>query len=327
LDFKSRIPHYEEITFPDEVERWWGKDWGVRTDYDPLKLLLLHRPGEEISVVNDPEAWTWSCVVRKDEISQYQKEHDCFADTIRKEGVEVAYLNALTSDRAKLYFIRDTLVTVDGGAVIGRMALDIRKGEEKFVQKRLADLGMPILHLVHGNGYFEGGNLILVDERTALIGTGIRTNLEGATQVAEVLRRCGYEDIRIIPVPSYLRIWPGGFSHLDACITVIDEKTALVYAEGVPYEIIRYFVERNFNLIEVPRNEAERNGANVLVIRPGKVVIPDVNPQTSRNLEKEGVDAIQVNISTLMRGGGGPRCMSNPLIREKKHKKSPSRTP
>jgi arginine deiminase len=58
------------------------------------------------------------------------------------------------------------------------------------------------------------------------------------------------------------------------------------------------------------------DGTNVFAIAPRKVITYERNTRTNAALNRNGVETIQINGSELVRGLGGPRCMSLPLIRE-----------
>ena len=103
----QRIPPRATPSFSDEgmQERVWGRRWGARTDVGTLKMVLLHRPGDEIDVmvngghydpeieaiIDDDEQWYF----RSDKapsLAKMQAEHDAFADLLRANGVEVVYM-------------------------------------------------------------------------------------------------------------------------------------------------------------------------------------------------------------------------------------------
>src|SRR5207247_1875189 len=81
---------------------------------------------------------------------------------------------------------RDTGVVLQGGVVIcrmgpvGRAPGTGRRGEEAFVTRRLAALGMPILRTIHGSGLFEGGSFTLLNQTAAAAGLSYRQNEEAA---------------------------------------------------------------------------------------------------------------------------------------------------
>ncbi|MDU4200024.1 MAG: arginine deiminase family protein, partial [Staphylococcus epidermidis] len=62
--------------------------------------------------------------------------------------------------------------------------------------------------------------------------------------------------------------------------------------------------------------EQWNDGSNTLCIRPGVVVTYDRNYVSNQLLREHGIKVIEIPGSELVRGRGGPRCMSQPLIRE-----------
>jgi arginine deiminase len=61
--------------------------------------------------------------------------------------------------------------------------------------------------------------------------------------------------------------------------------------------------------------EQRTDGTNVLAIAPRRVIMYDRNFKTREELELHGIETITVPGSELVRGLGGPRCMSMPLRR------------
>jgi N-dimethylarginine dimethylaminohydrolase len=236
-------------------------------------------------------------------------------EILRKEGVKVHYIEERVQ-RPKMYFTRDQAVVLRGGAVVGRMALDIRRGEEVYVHRKLASLDIPIYRVVGGYGYFEGGNLIYLDRNTVLIGEGLRTNEEGVEQVIEVLYMIGYEEVIRVPLAGYYKSFPSGYVHIDVGLNIPDHNICVVYPEALPYYIIEELMERKFEIIEVPRDEALRMATNFLPIRPGRVVAVEGNRVTCKKMERYGIDVIEVDVDELIKGGGGIRCMTLPIDRE-----------
>lgn len=62
--------------------------------------------------------------------------------------------------------------------------------------------------------------------------------------------------------------------------------------------------------------EQWNDGANVVAIGPGQVIAYSCNDRTIRALESAGVEVLSIHGSELVRGRGGARCMSMPLVRE-----------
>ncbi len=62
--------------------------------------------------------------------------------------------------------------------------------------------------------------------------------------------------------------------------------------------------------------EQWNDAANTLAIKPGTVITYERNFITNELLDKKGVKVIALEGSELLRGRGGPRCMSMPITRE-----------
>jgi hypothetical protein len=111
----------------DELERVWGRAWGCDNDVGQLRVVLMHRPGDELKIVDptkrieaigsfgDPETgWYW----QSDSIppvSDMQSQHDALVEALRKEGVEVVFLEGVGGGRLKSCYTRDSVITVKGG--------------------------------------------------------------------------------------------------------------------------------------------------------------------------------------------------------------------
>jgi N-dimethylarginine dimethylaminohydrolase len=309
----SEPPHPSIVPMEDEVQQYWGKRWGVSSDIGRLRTVLVHRPGDELKAIVDSTKWLW---IGKPDIAKAQQEHDAMVRVLKGEGIEVLSLERNVGDRGKMYFMRDQASVTRGGVILSRMALDIRRGEERFVASRLGELNVPILRTVHGLGTLEGGNFMFLDPDTVLIGVGVRTNHEGFRQASEVLTTQGVKSIISVPQSAYLHTFPSGFVHLDVAFNVIDTDLAIMYPEGVPYDLVELVRERKMRIIEVPREEALRMSTNFLVVEPSKVITASGNEKTKKALEKEKVEVIEVGVDELMKGGGSVRCMTMPLMRD-----------
>ena len=63
--------------------------------------------------------------------------------------------------------------------------------------------------------------------------------------------------------------------------------------------------------------EQWNDGANTLAIAPGELIVYDRNPVANALLEEAGIKLHKIQGSELVRGRGGPRCMSMPIYRER----------
>ena len=309
------LPPFDD---PGELAAVWGAPWGASDDVSPLKMVLMRRPGPEFEAMTngrydpelgqlvDPEGrWYWSGAEAPD-VARVRDQHDGLVAALRAEGVEVVFAEQLAPPLFNGVFMRDPLVTVRGGAVIGRLAARQRRGEEAGVLRALAAAGVPVLRTIAGSGTLEGGSFVKIRPDVAALGLSARCNEEGADQLDEVLSRL---DVELIRVPL------AGYSiHLDGHLAMLDHDKALVDAEHLPY----WFVTRLADLGITPLwpHPGEEWAVNCLVTRPGRVIMSDSSPHTRRLLERHGVEVVTVAYDEVQKFSGGVHCSTMELLRE-----------
>jgi len=331
-----KVPaHPLPLSYLDELEVIWGKHWGAQSEIGKLREVMVIRPGDEVAPPE--EDLVFYQFEKRVDVEKVKREFEGLIEAMQKENIKVYDIRELLRTEMDIdewmlkepYGLpharfggpgaRDVGLVVNGGAIIGRMSLPYRRGEEYVTMKALAKLGVPILYTINGNGLFEGGNVVWLDPKHVIIGKSIRTNQEGIDQVSYILKRCGVEEIYVVPIPGYLynTKWPaGGFAHLDCVFGYVDDGLAVIYPPGVPYEFIEYLRSKDINLVEVPPNEARWLACNTLALEPGKIILPQEFKETIRALEREGVDIIAIPWEESKYLGGGPHCSTLPLIRD-----------
>jgi len=182
-------------------------------------------------------------------------------------------------------------------------------GKHWFWYKRFAELGIPTLLTVTGKGIFEFPNVRFLSNRSCVIATSIRTNMEGISQVIPVFQRAGVQEIHVAHLPKAFPF------HLDLVFGLANHDLGVVYPAGLDYYTIRYLESKGIRLIEASEKETRLCAPNLLAIEPGKVVIPAGCSDVTRSLRKEGVDAIEVDLSTFA-PGSGCTCIPAVLIRD-----------
>ena len=102
-------------------------------------------------------------------------------------------------------------------------------------------------------------------------------------------------------------------------ISPIDTDLYLVYSRLIPVSFRQYLLERGIQLVEVPDQEYDSMGCNVLAISPRKVIMVSNNPITQKRLEDEGVEVYMYDGSEIsIKGAGGPTCLTRPFMRSYK---------
>ena len=317
-----RIPGEPEPAFehPGMQQRVWGRVWGVDNDVGALRMVLVSRPGSEWQPMmsggeyrEDCQAWIgpdnmwyWRDRDRPD-LSKAQAQHDALVGALRSEGAEVLSLQDPLPHMTKSVFTRDQAIVVKGGAIVCRMGVSYRRGEELPITRTLAALGMPILHTIHGTGLMEGGSFAWLNPRTAVVAVGHRSNQEGARQVAEVLRPMNVE---------LLRVDNRGFGlHIDGSLVMVDKDLALAFPRGLPYWFLARLQELGIRMVDADPLEGAF-AVNCLAVRPGKVILSAHAERTAWRLRQAGIEVVPIDYSEMPKNGGGIHCSTLPLIRE-----------
>jgi arginine deiminase len=283
----------------------WGP-WGVASEWGPLRAVLLHQPGVEIEGLADPDAAQMLAPV---DPAAMRRHHDALAEAYRRAGVTVHYLEPSTTPPPNTLFVRDLFFTTPEGAILARPASTVRAGEERHVAQRLAELGLPILRSVRGNGTFEGADALWVDGKTVLLATGLRTNAEGAAQVENLLREMGVEVICVG--------LPYGTMHLLGVLNFADCDLAVAWPGRVPYRAAEAVRERGYEVLWLPDEVEARQGMalNFVTLGPRHVLMPAGCPLTRAAYEAAGISCQEVEIGELLKAAGGMGCLTGILSR------------
>ncbi len=295
----------KETTFESDVEQYWG-DWGVCSEVEKLKAVLMRRPGKEVENFNAAD-------VRFSEesldVDLMRRQHDQVAEIYRSFGVKVFYVERQREDRPNAVFCRDLMFMTPGGAILTRPAMAARRGEERYVAEALSQLGVPILRTIAGDGMFEGANAMWVDRYTCVVSTGSRCNRTGYEQVKYELERMGAK--------VYHMQQPYSNIHIDGLMNPISEEDILVHASQVPYDILDMLKKKGYRILEAPSQTEVREtfACNFVALEPGCILMAEGSPRTQEMLEKNGIKVHTVNISEIMKGRGALHCITAYLKR------------
>jgi len=291
----------------EELPLYWG-DWGVASECGRLRAVLLHRPGPELDEIEDYDAAQMRADVRADVA---RRQHDALAAVYRAHGVTVHDVERTRPDKPNAVFMRDLMLMTPEGAILARPASTVRAGEERFVAEALGRLGVPILLTVHGGGTFEGADVCWVDRDLCILAEGLRTNRDGADQVERTLREIGVRDVIRVALPY-------GAMHLDGLLNILSRDLAVVWPRRIPFPVVRALRERGFRLIEVA-DEVEAQAClpmNFVALAPGEILMPTGGDRLRATYEEAGVVCHTVDVSELIKAGGGIHCMTAFLKRD-----------
>jgi len=100
-------------------------------------------------------------------------------------------------------------------------------------------------------------------------------------------------------------------------ISMVDEDLAVVYSKYMPVFFREYLLEKGIRLIEVPDEEYDYLGSNVLALGNRKCVVLQGNPKTKAALIDAGAEVFEYPGRDLSYfGTGGPTCLTCPLQRD-----------
>jgi N-dimethylarginine dimethylaminohydrolase len=240
-------------------------------------------------------------------------EYDAFLEILAGSGAEILYLPQHDSVTLDSIYTRDASIVSRDGIILASMGKMQRASEPGLQEHELRKRGWPIVGSVTPPGRIEGGDLVWLDSTTLAVGLGARTNPVGIRQL-RILLSDSFDDVIVVPLPDY----PGQHDvmHLMSLISTVDRDLAVVYLRLLPENFQRVLRDRGYRLVEVPDEEFETMGTNVLAVRPSDCVMLDGNPKTRAALEQAGARVrVYQGREISLKGGGGPTCLTRPLTR------------
>ena len=250
-----------------------------------------------------------------------------------------------------LYFTRDPFGSIGSGISLNKMRFPTRNRETiyaDYIFKYHPDYtGTPLYTKRTAFFNIEGGDILNLNDKVLAVGVSQRTSPEALEALSINLFAdpdCTIRTVLAFAIPS-----SRAFMHLDTVFTAIDYNKYTVHPEIVgPLQVFEITPGTNghrLNVREVDatlhdvlckytevddvdlitcggddmiaaQREQWNDGSNTLTIAPGVVVVYDRNTVTNKILEEYGLRLIKIRGSELVRGRGGPRCMSMPFERE-----------
>jgi len=240
-------------------------------------------------------------------------EYGKFKTIIEEHVKEIHYLPEDDSVGLDSIYTHDPVIITRKGAILCNMGKKERKPEPQAAAKYLQSIGMPIIGEIKAPGKIEGGDIVWFDDNTVAVGIGYRTNHEGIGQLRQLTEGLVKE---VIEVPLPHGNGPDECLHLMSMISPVDRDLAVVYSSLMVVPFRELLIEKGIKFVEVPAEEYDSFGCNVLALSPRKCVMIAGNPQTKAGLEKAGATVYEYpGEDVSIKGGGGPTCLTRPLLR------------
>ena len=237
-------------------------------------------------------------------------QHAAFVALLKKLGCEVVELDPV-DDMPDAIFTYDPCFVAGDSVIEFQGAKAVRAGEPPLLSAELQALGISLRGQLTGEATADGGDMFWLDASTLAVGRSYRTNDAAIEQLREILA----SDINVETFDLPHDMGPEYCLHLMSVVSPIRDDLALVYERLAPIRLLEALRARGVQLLSLPEIDYTTLGCNVLVIRPGVVVIASGNDATVELLRNNGVDVHVYEASEISKGEGGPTCLTRPLLR------------
>jgi N-dimethylarginine dimethylaminohydrolase len=281
---------------------------------NPIKKIILKHPkdafkdqdtiNKQFSRLNYFEAPNFNKAI---------SDYDKFVGLLISFDIELHFLPKDNSTSIDSIYTHDPCVVSNNGVILCNMGKKARLAEPNTMEDYFKSIQLPILGRIKAPGTLEGGDVVWIDEKTIAVGEGYRTNKEGIKQLKHLLSD-QVENVISVPIPHWSG--PEDCLHLMSNISPVDHNLYLVYSRLLPVPFRKYLLDRNIELIDVPDEEYESMGCNVLAVAPRKVIMINGNSITKQLLEKKDIDVYTYDGAEIsIKGAGGPTCLTRPFVR------------
>jgi N-dimethylarginine dimethylaminohydrolase len=319
----------KNIGFLDEVERIWGKQWGGDQGIGRLREVALVKPTEhEMNPLwaKAPELF----LLRRGPIDEkcfeaLVQNHERLAEILEENGVKIYWREINDTMGAygpiRKLFVGKAAITLKGGAIVPRHGqASFLRGVARNLTEFFAKIGCPILLTISGHGTLEAGAFVPLAEDVLLGTLSPSVNQEAIEQFMPVFKAAGGKEIHFAHAVTMAKTYtePVNFLHVDAIVSPVDVGLVVAYPPELDYQTYLWLKEKGFEIIEVPPDEYRKyQAANLIILEPGKVIMPTGAQETVARVRKAGVDVIELDTEGLIKGGvNGIECLAMYLLRD-----------
>ena len=286
-----------------------------QTEFGNIKTIFLKKPVDAfIRQKYIEQQWKQLNYLSAPHYERACAEYDAFTGFFIEAGIEIKYF--AQNDRVGLdsIYCRDASIATDHGVILCNMGKIERNSEPDAAKEIYNEYGVQILGKIEPPGRIEGGDVAWLDEKTLAVGHGYRSNDEGFRQLSRLLAPYNIDLIQV-DLPHFKGT--NDVFHLMSIFSPIDQNLAVVYSALIPVRFRNVLLDKGFSLVEVPKEEFESMGCNVLAISPRNCIAVDGNPVAKEGMLAMGCEVeIYKGREISLKGGGGPTCLTRPLWRE-----------
>jgi dimethylargininase len=238
-------------------------------------------------------------------------EHEALRAELELAGCEVVVGATPLEGNPDAIYAYDPALLTDQGAILLRPGKPGRRGEPAALGRDLEDAGVPIVGRLDEPATAEGGDLFWLDERTLVAGRSYRTNDVGIDVIRALL-----PDVDVVAFDLPHLRGDAECLHLLSLLSPLDVDLVVAFPRLMPIRLTQLLRDRGVQLVEVPEDEFDTMGPNVLALGPRLALALEGNDETRRRMESAGVDVRTYRGDEISRkGDGGPTCLTRPLVR------------
>lgn len=270
----------------------------------PKQVLMVEPTYFSVDYVINPHMADNVGTVNKMEA---KNQWEIIKDTFRQIGLAVHELDGQEGLPDMVFCSNQSLPFEDENgkphAIMSIMHTDERKEEVPFIEQWYRQRGHEIHYLDNDKiEDFEGcGDAIWHTGRRLLWGGhGYRSSVKAYERISEITG---------VPV-LVLELVNEAFYHLDTCLCVLDEKTALIYPDAFTGEGLELIDAVFSTVIRASKYEAEKLFACNATCPDGKnVIIQKGCTDVNKKLRDAGFAVQEVDTSEYLKSGGSVYCM------------------
>lgn len=222
------------------------------------------------------------------DLGQARRQWRAYVDALGAHGWAEVEVPA-APDSPDSVFVEDTLVVLDGTAVVTRPGAAARRAETIGAEQTVAELGYDVVR-IEAPGTLDGGDVLKVGS-TVYVGASGRTNGEGIRQLRAALGPLG---ARVLAVPLSKVL------HLKSAVTALPDGTVV----GYPPMVDDPTVFPHF--LPVP----EPSGAHVVLLGGDALLMAADAPRSAELFSRLGWTPVVVDISEYQKLEGCVTCLS-----------------
>ncbi len=278
-----------------------------------LKSVLLKHVNEafqsDLKIKEQSQSLNYN---NEPDLVKAKEEYEAFVELLQSFNVELKFLPGNDETSLDSIYVRDASIATENGMIICNMGKPQRSTETEYHNKYFISSNIPVNGVINSPGTIEGGDVAWIDETTLAVGRGYRTNDAGIEQLRTLIQ--DEAELLVYHLPHYKG--PSDVFHLMSVCSPVDKDLAVVYSSLMPVPMREELLRRGIELVEVPDEEFESIGCNVLTVAPRECIVVNGNPITKSRLEAAGANVHVYNGDEISKkGNGGPTCLTRPLIR------------